>query len=247
MLNYIKYFKKSLGLAKDVFFKQGEAKSLEEINKSGSRTDVINRLLSRFDRPTYYLEVGVRDPRDNFLKIISKNRYSVDPGLEVEENLADFKCTSDKFFEGMKQGDWQSLTDKFDVIFIDGLHIAEQVDRDIANALEVLSEDGFLVLHDCNPPTQWHAREAFNFFRSPAGVHWNGTTWKAFVKWRKNKSFYSFCVDTDWGVGVISKHFRMGKALELDTEFYEYKLLETKREEVLNLISFENFIQLTDK
>lgn len=111
----------------------------------------------------------------------------------------------------------------------------------------MLSEDGFLVLHDCNPPTQWHAREAFNFFRSPAGVHWNGTTWKAFVKWRKNKSFYSFCVDTDWGVGVISKHFRMGKALELDTEFYEYKLLETKREEVLNLISFENFIQLTDK
>ncbi len=245
MIKYLKDFKKSLGLAKDVFFIQGEEKSKEEIRKSGCRTDVINKLLSGFDRPTHYLEVGVRDPRDNFLKIESKTKYSVDPGLEMEENLADFKCTSDEFFEGMNQGQWQNLPAKFDVIFIDGLHTAEQVDRDIANALEVLSEDGFVVLHDCNPPTQWHAREEFGFQRSPAGAHWNGTTWKAFVKWRKNKTLFSFCVDTDWGVGVLSKHSQMGKVLELENEFYEYQLLETRRQEVLNLISFEEFIQQT--
>ncbi len=82
----------------------------------------------------------------------------------------------------------------FDVIFIDGLHLAEQVDRDISNSLKVLKEDGFIVLHDCNPPTEWHAREMYAFYHTPAQGQWNGTTWKAFLKYRNDNSIYSCCI-----------------------------------------------------
>ena len=71
---------------------------------------------------------------------------------------------------------------KFNVIFIDGLHVAEQVERDIKNALKYIKDDGFIVLHDCNPPTEFHASETYDFHLSPSQGYWNGTTWKAFYK-----------------------------------------------------------------
>ena len=164
--------------------------------------------------------------------------------MELKENLADFPCTSDEFFRKLKAGEWKGLPQRFDVIFVDGLHLAEQVDRDIANALEFLAEDGFIVVHDCNPPTEWHAREELFFGKSPSGKYWNGTTWKGFVKWRKNKQVNSCCVDTDWGVGIISKTFPLGTATSLTNEFYEYKVFEANRKEFLNLISMEEFDRL---
>jgi len=130
---------------------------------------------------------------------------------------------------------------RFDVIFIDGLHLAEQVDRDIKNSLEYLKEDGFLVLHDCNPPTEWHAREDYYYEDTPAGGYWNGTTWKAFQKWRYNDSVTSCCIDTDWGVGVISKKHHIGKAVESKNEFYEYNVLNKDRAALLNLTAFGDF------
>src|SRR5690606_17824114 len=80
-----------------------------------------------------------------------------------------------------------------------------QVDEDIKNSLLYLKDDGFIVLHDCNPPSEFHQRESYEFYNSPAGGFWNGTTWKAFYKYRHQENLYSICFDTDWGVGVISK------------------------------------------
>ena len=114
--------------------------------------------------------------------------------------------TSDVFFENLK-GDKLKINSrtKFDVIFIDGLHISNQVDKDILNSLEFLSEKGVVILHDCNPPSEYHQREAYDFENSPARNFWNGTTWKAFYKLRHTNDLYSICFDCDWGVGVISK------------------------------------------
>jgi SAM-dependent methyltransferase len=247
MKKFITYFKQVRGISRDPFFKKGETTSVEELSKTGSRTEVINKLLRRFNRPTTYLEIGVRDPEDNFVKISSEQKFSVDPGFEVQENKADFPCTSDVFFRRLKSREWKGVPDQFDLIFIDGLHTAEQADRDIANSLEILAEGGFIVMHDCNPPTEWHAREEFRFGRSPAGKYWNGTSWKAFLKWRKNKDVYSCCVDTDWGVGIISKKFLLGKATSLANEFYEYKVFEAHRKEFLNLLTMEEFTQLINR
>lgn len=95
-------------------------------------------------------------------------------------------------------------------------------------------------MHDCNPPTQWHARETFNFYFSPAGGYWNGTTWKAFLKHRSNPVLQSCCIDTDWGVGILSKTWPLGNSVKNDNPFFEFSVLKRNRQLQLNLISFED-------
>lgn len=224
---------------KDPYHQEVKKINEKEVNKEPSRTEVINFLLGTFKEDTKYLEIGVRNPADNYDHIISKTKYSVDPGIEFKENPVDFKMTSDEFFEKLKNNEVLGSTIKFDVIFIDGLHLAEQVDRDIQNALEFIKDDGFIVLHDCNPPSEWHAREEFNYRLSPAANNWNGTTWKAFVKWRQNKNIFSCCIDSDWGIGVISKDVNIGKPLTIRNEFYEFQKLSKGKKNMLNLLSFE--------
>lgn len=219
----------------------------KEIEKSPLRSDVINFLLEYLNRETTYLEIGVRNPADNYIKIKSPIKYSVDPGIEFKENPVDFKLTSDAFFEDLKNGKILDQAIKFDVIFIDGLHLADQVDKDIENALTFIADDGFIVLHDCNPPTEWHAREAYSYDLTPARQYWNGTTWKAFVKARLNKAINSCCIDSDWGVGILCKNIDFGKTKPVKNEFYEYHIFEKNRVESLNLISFEEFKALFHK
>lgn len=238
---FIKYYKSGRRLLNDRFFSEGRREGDSELLKRPKRTEVINYLLSFKDGNGRYLEIGMRDPEANFNKIIAREKYSVDPGIENEQNPADFKMTSDEFFELLSAEKilWPGI--RFDVIFIDGLHTATQADKDIFNSFRFLDDDGFIVLHDCNPPTEWHARENYYYFLSPAGGHWNGTTWRAFLKWRKNPSVYSCCIDSDWGIGVLSKSRRIGKYLENTGQFYEFEEFRKNKKEYLNLIDFEDF------
>lgn len=221
-------------------YKSGRKSTKTERAKSPKRTDIINYLISSLNRETTYLEIGVRNPSDNFDHIKATVKYSVDPGLEYKENPVDFQLTSDAFFEALERGDVLSKDIKFDVIFVDGLHLAEQVDKDIINSLKFLKEDGFVVLHDCNPPTEWHARETYYFIDTPAGRFWNGTTWKAFLKWRYDSSVNSCCINTDWGVGILSKKHLIGNSIEPSNPFYEYHTMGKEREKLLNLIEFDD-------
>lgn len=220
------------------------AKSKREIGKSPKRTEVINFLLSFLDRDTQYLEIGVRNPEDNFNHIEASVKYSVDPGFDFDANPVDFKVTSDVFFEKLGSSEILSSSQRFDVIFIDGLHLAEQADRDIYNSLKYLKDDGFIVLHDCNPPSEWHCRENYRFFNTPAGVYWNGTTWKAFLKWRSNSDLQSCCIDSDWGVGVLSRKHALGESIKASNPFFEFDKFDQNRKEYLNLVDFAEFQRL---
>ena len=214
-----------------------------ETSKRPYRFDIINNILSYINKEeSNYLEIGVRNPNDNFNKIIAKNKYSVDPGVEFENNTVDFKVTSDEFFAGLENNTYLNKEIKFDVIFIDGLHLASQVKKDIENSLNYLSPNGFIVLHDCNPPSEYHAREDYYDDLTPAKKNWNGTTWKAFVEFRKREDFSSFCIDTDWGIGIITKSIDFGKSNIIENEFYDYYILNENRKDSLNLISYEDFI-----
>ena len=217
----------------------------EEESKKPLRTEIINFLLSKNNNS--YLEIGVRNPDDNFNQIKAINKYSVDPGVEFKSNPVDFKMTSDLFFQKLTNNEILNNEIKFDVIFIDGLHLANQVDKDISNALKFIKDDGFIVLHDCNPPSEWHARENFQYLHTPAYGAWNGTTWKAFLKWRFNPNVNSCCIDSDWGVGIISKKQEIGKKIEAENSFFEFNMLDKNRKKYLNLISFESFKKLTLK
>lgn len=233
-------FEKGKMVATNSYHKDTDEINQLEINKKPTRTEIINYLVSLCNRDVTYLEIGVRNPADNFAKINAKEKYSVDPGVEFKANPVDFRMTSDTFFEKLKNNEILSNTIKFDVIFIDGLHLAEQVNVDVINALNYIKEDGFIVLHDCNPPTEWHAREEYNYTLSPALGYWNGTTWKAFLKWRFESSLNSCCINTDWGVGILSKTRNLGKSIENVNPFFEYKIMDSNRQAHLNLIDFES-------
>jgi len=86
-------------------------------NNNITRTQVINLIINRFGY-IRYLEIRVRNPKNNFNKINCRYKVGVDPVGEPT-----FKGTSDVFFKQNK--------DIFDIIFIDGLHLEEQADKDI--------------------------------------------------------------------------------------------------------------------
>lgn len=225
----------------DEFHKKVSIINKNEINKRPFRYDVINYLLGILKRETTYLEVGVRNPEDNFNKIRANTKYSVDPGLEFKPNPVDFKMTSDHFFQKLDNGEILNKKTKFDVIFIDGLHTAEQVDKDIINAIRYIHDDGFIVLHDCNPPTEFHARESHQYRISPAMSQWNGTVWKAYLKHRNNPKISSCCIDSDFGIGILTKEIHLGSQPDTSNPFYEYSILDDNRTNALNLLSFSEF------
>ena len=248
LLKKIKYFKGKIELielgrkyATDFYHIDTEIKTKLEQTKKPLRSEVINFLISFLNRETQYLEIGVRNPEDNFNKIAASLKISVDPGIEFKDNPVDYKMTSDDFFNKLGEGLILEKEMKFDIIFIDGLHLAEQVERDIINALKFIKEDGFIVLHDCNPPTQFHASEMYEYRLSPSKGYWNGTTWKAFYKYRTMPDLYSCCIDSDWGIGIISKTRNIGVNIFMENPFYEFEVLNSNRSEHLNLCYFEDF------
>lgn len=226
----------------DKYFITTKEINKKEMAKTPERSEIINFLLTQ-TKGLNYLEIGVRDPSANFNKIVCQNKFSVDPGIEFKSNPVDFKLTSDEFFKKLSRNELNDIKSsvKFDVIFVDGLHLSEQVERDIINSLEFITDDGFIVLHDCNPPTEFHQRENYYFRNSPSRGYWNGTTWKAFYKFRHHQDLYSICFDTDWGVGVLSKkQLPLFNRIvsEIENPFYEYNSLDNKRVESLNLIDY---------
>jgi hypothetical protein len=244
-MNIFRNTKKS-EIAFNAFQIRAKEKQNNEVAKNGRRWDIINFLLTKTDNKNY-LEIGTRNPDDNFKKINANYKISVDPCFEFETDQIDFKLTSDDFFKQYNKID-RIRDKKWDVIFIDGLHLADQVYRDIINSLNVLSNNGYIILHDCNPPSEYHARENYLDYSTVAGGYWNGTVWKAFVKARSISGLYSVCVDTDWGVGILTrnpnKHFKDIKKGELNNEFYEYSVFDKERVNVLNLIGIDKFYEI---
>jgi len=191
-----------------------------------NRTDVINYYLMEKLPPgdKEYLEVGVRNLNDNFNHVKALHKDGVDPDARSKAN---YLITSDEFFK--------RNTKKYDLIFIDGLHQHDQVYKDIKNSLACLKEYGIILLHDCNPPTEWHQRE-----KESRGF-WNGTVWKAFVQMRMERDdLEMFVIDVDWGVGVIIPNRKRDKFV-CSENIMDYKVFAQHRKESLNLITIEEF------
>lgn len=192
-----------------------------------TRTDLLNELIKR-NSLEFYLEIGVQNPANNFDKINTPYKISVDPDVNAKAN---FVCTSDAFFSI-----WKSAAhppgNKFDLILIDGLHHAEQVEKDITNSWEVLQPGGFIVLHDCNPTEEWQ--------QLVPRQHkvWYGDTWRAFVgfreKYRILPSLETFCIPDDCGCGIIQKM----QDVKIEPGFVStisWKEFDQDREALLNL------------
>ena len=148
------------------------------------RWDLIKAIIEK-KKYSNYLEIGCDDDY-LFSKIDIKNKIGIDP-----IQGGNIKITSDEFFKKNKLN--------FDIIFIDGLHIYEQVKKDILNSIKFLNKDGIILLHDCLPREMSH--QAVPRYRH----HWNGDVWKAIVEFRKEHDLEIFTCRIDTGISMIKK------------------------------------------
>jgi len=155
------------------------------------RYDIINKFIK--DRGyTSYLEIGV-DQGQTWNKVSCADKVGVDPSPNTKKRLPEIQqMTSDQFFRVNQK--------TFDIVFIDGLHHASQVYRDIINSLEVINEGGVIVCHDMLPYKE-------EIQRVPRETReWTGDCWKAWAFLRaSNPDISMYIYDTDYGVGVIEK------------------------------------------
>jgi len=210
------------------------------------RFDIINLLIAKYGY-NKYLEIGVEDGHS-----LHSVKCGLVHGVDPASNKATFKETSDDYFARIPK-DY-----KYDIIFVDGLHVSDQVHRDIVNSLEHLSDNGIIVVHDCNPPSSWHAR-SYEEAKKNGCRQWNGDVWRAIVKARVRDDLEVYTVNTDWGCGLIrplpvesdyeplvinveeldDPSVEEGK--ELDIFKLGYESFEQNRKEFLNLISVDDF------
>lgn len=152
------------------------------------RYDIIRHLIEKRGYKSY-LEIGVLG-NETFNSLPTLEiKHSVDPNGQAVYNM-----TSDEFFAN-------HCSRSYDIVFIDGLHLSEQVTKDIENSLTHLNKGGIIVVHDCLPSWEYEQlREGVS------GKPWTGDVWKAFAAIRFARHDLRMCVvDTDYGCGLIER------------------------------------------
>ena len=131
------------------------------------RDRVINGIIKNYnlENPAY-LEIGVWQG-DTFKQIHTNQKDGVDPGQYCDCELVNYKITSDEFFTKVPK--------KYDIIFIDGLHTAHQVSKDIYNSIQNLNSGGWIMLDDVFPHCKYE-QERLNLKKSGPQT---GDVWKA--------------------------------------------------------------------
>ena len=185
------------------------------------RTEIIQSLINKINAKKY-LEIGM-GPGDNHNNILCEYKICVDPFPMVSVT---YPISSDDYFKEHKE--------KFDVIFIDGLHWSEQVYKDIINSLEVLNDGGYIICHDMNPHS-----EIIQHYPCIKEGEWTGDCWRAWVKLKKERTDLNMVVvDTDYGCGIISRGKQ--KSITINEEL-TWDYFDKNRTELLGLISISDF------
>lgn len=161
------------------------------------RAEIINTLLA-FAGPRAYLEIGLNFGR-TFEEVEALSKTGVDPRprFDLERLPQDTRVvvsTSDSYFDSL------SSSNRFNLIFLDGLHEYQQTYRDFKNATRFLAEEGFIVIDDVVP---------VDFFSSFENQ-------KTAVKMRRQKTGRR---DRSWQ-GTVFRSLRAIDRVELNWDFF---------------------------
>jgi len=187
-----------------------------------NRLDIIQTLIDKCNAKKY-LEIGVQGGY-----VLGNVRCDCKVGVDPDKNSrATIFLTSDEFFSQNQE--------MFDVIFIDGLHHADQVKRDILNSLIILNNGGYIVCHDMIP--HYEAMQS----RPQQQDVWTGDCWKAWVDLRQNNNdLEMFVIDTDYGCGVIKKGYQEVISVNQDLNWQNFV---SNKNYWMNIISVEQFLK----
>lgn len=187
------------------------------------RYEIIQNIINKKGFKSF-LEIGSFN-NDTFDKILVLNKIGVDP-----EKGGNVRLTSDDFFKINKSF--------FDIIFIDGLHLYEQVRKDFFNSLNFLNPEGIILIHDCLP----------NKFRDQTRLRshelWNGDVWKLIVELRTLDYIQLYTIIADHGVAIV----KLGKnknILKVNKDFRKlnYKDYYNNHVQFMNTISYEELVK----
>ena len=196
-----------------------------DFRKKKNRLFIVQDIIKKKNYKSY-LEIGCFDD-ELFNHIKCEQKVGVDPvsGGTVRK-------TSDQFFE--------TNTNKFDCIFIDGLHEYHQVKKDIINSLTYLNDNGIILLHDCLPN---------NFYAQATPrcqYEWNGDVWKAIVEFRNNKDVDVYTCNADYGIGVIFKRPNNNLLNQTISDYKNLKFEEyyNNYNKLMNIIEYDDLLKL---
>jgi glycosyltransferase involved in cell wall biosynthesis len=147
------------------------------------RHKIINILTQHTNK---YLEIGIEHGY-TFSNTHFLHKIGVDPDPKCDTNITGseiFKCTSDYYFENIKQSD-------LDVVFIDGMHHCENVLRDFNNSLNKLTKNGVIFIDDCiplnyNEQLKIPIKHFYEKGILKYGEEWTGDVWKFIYHLLKN-------------------------------------------------------------
>ena len=221
-----------------------------------NRLKVISTLMKQKSLKNY-LEIGVHNGhilfriKSNF-KIAIDPKFTFDTARKIGKTIINpfnicnqyFEKTSDDFFANDAQ---KTIgTKKIEISLIDGMHQYDYALRDIENTLKYLSDNGVIVIHDCNPQTkaasgtwdEWQSRNEEGF--------WNGDVWKAIVHLRSTrKDINVFVLDCDHGLGIVTKTKPENDLAftPQEIEKMQYEDLDANRKQYLNLKPTDYFFE----
>ena len=192
-----------------------------------NRADMINMIAKKIGAQSY-LEIGVQTGK-TFRAVNIDNKVGVDPDPRWKDQT--HIMGSDQFFDHLEDDE------KFDIIFVDGLHHWQQVTRDIANSVDHLAPGGVILVDDCAPKQKAYQT------RQPTALHWTGDVWRAWLRYRSKmakRGWFSCTYDVAFGLGIL----------------HQYAPAPTLSEELHNIMKdswqapyetfFENFDSLLD-
>src|ERR1700688_325869 len=167
------------------------------------KTDIIKYLSKLRDYRTY-LEICTPTTGNQFAKI-DQSRFDVCHRL-IYRCAKDFTDGRNIDFRSPSLDISQCIADihrsgfRYDIILVDPWHEYESSLRDMQVALNLLTDIGSIVIHDCYPQT--------DDIISPQFVPgpWCGVTFIAFVDFvAQNDGLEYRTIDTDFGCGVVQK------------------------------------------
>lgn len=196
------------------------------------RWEILNIIAKKINAQKY-LEIGV-ESGITYQYVNVPYKIGVDPDPNCSPEFVKYPVESDKFFINNDEN--------FDLIFIDGLHHADQVYKDIKNSLKILNPGGVIVCHDMLPPSENHQKVP------RMQGQWNGDCWKAWLKLRsEEENLEMYVVDIDFGCGVIMNGMQETADFDSNILFEEMDYdMYIENIHKMNLITANEFVKNWD-
>lgn len=183
-------------------------------------SEIVNTLLRQLDKKTQssYLEIGV-DRGFTFSEVKADIKHGVDP-YGAFPGIT-HRMTSQMYFSM----NYYFYKHKYDVVFIDGCHMAYIIEQEFKEAFNILNDNGYIILHDTYPNDETAQcvikeeyecylknvyeeglahHEAFPFEPRKEWIGYNGDSWKLVASLAENTDL-EICTIKESCCSIIKK------------------------------------------